>query len=196
VIHRQKFSSPVKLEVQAVKTGFRTMYRGAFDWSNLLDKLVTNEERNLKIAEVADEQIRGGNYCLVLSRRIEHLERIAELMQEPCEILTGKRRKTDRERILGDFRDGRVRCVLATQLADEALDVPKLNRICLTHPGKHEGRLVQQVGRALRKHPTKKDAIIFDFVDDKIGVLRNQWNQRRRAYKANKIDVRKNGRLF
>jgi superfamily II DNA or RNA helicase len=167
VIHRQKFTSPVKLEVRPIKTGFKAAYRGPFDWSTLLNKLVEDDERNRKVAEIADGEIRSGNSMLILSRRIEHLERIAGFMSEPCEILTGRRSKVDRKRLLAGFRSGDIPCLLSTQLADEALDVPRLNRICLTHPGKHEGRLVQQIGRTLRQHPDKKDAVIFDFVDDK-----------------------------
>jgi hypothetical protein len=40
------------------------------------------------------------------------------------------------------------------------------------------GRLVQQIGRALREHPDKEDAVVYDFVDHKVGVLRRQWMQR------------------
>jgi len=157
--------------------------------------LIADDERNQTIAEVADAEVAGGNSVLILSRRIEHLGRIAERMQYPCEILTGQRSRSDRSRIIRDFREGHIRCLLSTQLADEALDVPRLNRVLLTHPGKHEGRLIQQVGRALRKHPDKKDAKIYDFVDDRVGVLRYQWNQRKRGYKANKITVNSTGRL-
>jgi len=196
VIHRQKFTSPVALEVRPVKTDFKAAYRGPFDWGNLLNKLVRDEDRNNLIAEVVDGEIAMGHTVLVLSRRIAHLEAIAELMLEDSEILTGKRSKSDRSDILDRFRNGEIRCLLATQLADEALDVPRLNRICLTHPGKHEGRIIQQIGRALRIHPTKKDAVIFDFIDVKVGVLRRQWNQRKRTYQKLGIKVKSTGKLI
>jgi superfamily II DNA or RNA helicase len=195
IIHRQKFSSPVELEVVPIRTNFKMLYRGPFDWGPLLNKLVSDDERNNEIAEVANREVREGNSVLVLSRRIEHLERIAELMSEDCEILTGKRSTKDRRRILQGFRAGEIRCLLATQLADEALDVQRLNRVLLTHPGKHEGRIIQQIGRAIRTHPEKQNAVIYDFVDWNVGVLRRQWNQRRRTYKANKISIRTKGKL-
>jgi superfamily II DNA or RNA helicase len=195
IIHRQKFSSPVELEVVPIRTNFKMLYRGPFDWGPLLNKLVSDDKRNNEIAEVADREVREGNSVLVLSRRIEHLERIAELMSEDCEILTGKRSTKDRRRILQGFRAGEIRCLLATQLADEALDVQRLNRVLLTHPGKHEGRIIQQIGRAIRTHPEKQNAVIYDFVDWNVGVLRRQWNQRRRTYKANKISIRTKGKL-
>lgn len=191
VIHRQKFSSPVKLEVVPVKTNFRVPYRGNFDWGNLLNKLVADDERNEQIAEVVDREIAEGNTILVLSRRIEHLERIAESMSEPCEILTGKKSRGYRAQVLDRFRSGEVRCLLATQLADEALDVQRLNRVVLAHPGKHEGRIIQQIGRALRTHATKQDALIYDVVDARVGVLNRQWRKRKETYSKLKISVRK-----
>jgi len=189
IIHRQKFTSAVKLSVIPKKTNFTALYRGPFDWGPLLNALTTDDERNEQIAEVVDDEINDGNSVLVLSRRIEQLDRIAACMSEPSEILTGKRSKKDRARILADFRSGKLRCLLATQLADEALDVQRLNRICLVHPGKAEGRLIQQVGRAIRMHPEKKDAKIYDFVDSRVGVLRRQWNERKRVYAKEKIPL-------
>lgn len=198
VIHREKFSSAVKLEVVPVITDFNGMYRGSFDWTRLVTQLVQDPERNYKIAKVVKSELEKGNSVLVLSRRIEHLERIQALLgtgESAGEILTGKRTGTDRKDVLERFRSGRVRLLLATQLADEALDVPRLNRILLTHPGKHEGRIIQQIGRAIRAHPTKKDAVIYDFVDQRVGVLRRQWNERKRTYKQLKISVRSTGRI-
>jgi superfamily II DNA or RNA helicase len=162
----------------------------------MLNKLVENDARNQQIAEVANEEIRKGNSVLILSRRIEHLERIAGLIRGTSEILTGKRRRIDRERILAAFRGGKLSCLLATQLADEALDVPRLNRVILTHPGKHEGRLIQQIGRAIRNHPDKDDAVIYDVVDNRVRPLRRQWSQRKQAYKKAGIKVKMIGRLM
>lgn len=190
VIHRQKFSSPVKLTVEPVKTGFRFPYRGAFDWQRLVTALVRDPERNKLIARKVEQDIAEGNSVLVLSRRIEHLTEIAELIAHPTEILAAKTRsRKDRHRILKEFRSGKVRCILATQLADEALDVPRLNRVHLTYPGKHEGRIIQQIGRAIRQHPTKQEAVIYDYVD-RAGPLDRQWRLRKQTYRKEKISVK------
>jgi superfamily II DNA or RNA helicase len=195
VIHKQKFSSPVPVKVVPVKTGFKFGYRGPFDWGRMVTELIQDDARNEKIAEVVNAEISHGNSVLVLSRRIEHLERIAGKITGRSEVLTGGRTKADRSRILQSFRDGDCNVVLATQLADEALDVPRLNRVVLTHPGKHEGRLIQQIGRTLREFPDKRDAVIYDVVDDRVGVLRRQWMKRKKAYKDNGISIKRTGKV-
>jgi len=195
VIHKQKFSSPVKLTVRTRKTRFHMIYRGAHDWGKLLNALVRDKKRNQLIARIADREAEQGNTSLILSRRIEHLELIQKQITGHSEILTGAKSKKDRKRILADFKAGKIPILLSTQLADEALDVQILNRVFLTHPGKHEGRIIQQIGRALRTHADKDDAVIYDFVDRRVGPLRRQAAKRRQAYRANKITVKKSHKL-
>jgi superfamily II DNA or RNA helicase len=190
VIYRSRFKSKVPVKVVPVKSGFRYHWRGSWDWRNLLNALKADEGRNRKIARLADKCVSKGNSTLILSREIEHLQNIQALMKQDSYILAAKLlTKDERRDILTKFRAGEIKCVLATQLADEALDVPILSRVFLTFPGKHDGRIIQQVGRALREHPEKTDAVIYDVVDDLVGVLRRQWMMRKSAYKAMKIRV-------
>lgn len=194
VIYTHKFESKVPVTVVPVKDAkFYYGYRGAWDWRNLVDALVNDEKRNHVIASIADEEIDAGHTTLVLSREIAHLENIRACMSHADEvpILKGELPAHERNEILRAFRAGEITCVLATQLADEALDVPILSRVILTFPGKHDGRLIQQVGRALREHEGKTESVIYDVVDDRIGPLRRQWMLRKAAYKQMKIKLRK-----
>lgn len=191
VIHKKKFTSPVDLKVIPIKTKFRYPYRGRWDWGNLVRALIKDPKRNRKIAKVVDREVRRGNSVLILSRRIEQLEAISELVECTNEILTAKRGNRNRDSILARFREGNLQCVFATQLADEALDIPRLNRVLLVHPGKHEGRIIQQIGRALREFPEKKDARIYDFIDHRISVLNRQWKKRKHTYRKLDIKVKK-----
>ena len=192
VIAKQKFSSSVPLTVIPLRTEFAEIYKGRHDWTNLVNKLVENRKRNRQIAKVADREIEEGNSVLVLSRRIEHLEKIAEEMREDCAILAAARvTKKERDEILAAFKSGKIRCVLASPACrQKALDVPRLNRVLLTHPGKHEGRIIQQIGRALRKFDGKDDSKVYDFVDWKVRVLRRQWDHRKRTYIKEGISIK------
>lgn len=202
VIYRSKFNAKIPVEVRPLKSGMTYRWRGSWDWRNLLNALIVDEKRNALIAEHVVRQIKKGETTLVLSREIKHLEQIQDHIRlklgfdegwtQQVEILAAKTKtKTQRAELLQRFVSGDLLCILATQLADEALDVPRLSRIFLTFPGKHDGRIIQQIGRALREHPEKENAIIFDVVDDRIGVLRRQWMKRKQAYKSLKIPVKK-----
>ena len=194
VIYRQKFESKVPVECVPVYTSFQYFMRHANDYRGLLDRLIVDEARNKMIANRIRTRQGEGHSTLVLSREIQHLNHVSAELDSlgiEHELLTGERPKAVRDEILKRFRAGQIKCVLATQLADEALDVPVLSNVVLTFPGKHDGRIVQQVGRALREHPDKEKAVIDDFVDWFTPVLRGQWLKRRPAYKKMRIPIKK-----
>jgi superfamily II DNA or RNA helicase len=195
-----KFVSQVPLTIQPIYTSFgklKTVYRGPFDWQRMLRLLSTNKERNGLIADHVLADIAGGHTVLVLSRQIRHLEGILKAMQarekasEDFTLLTGKLSGTHRLAAVQGLRDGRLRCILATQLADEGLDVPRLDRLHLTFPGKHDGRIIQQIGRTIRIHDDKDDAIVYDYVDPKVAVLLRQYDERHSTYRQLGIEIRK-----
>jgi superfamily II DNA or RNA helicase len=88
--------------------------------------------------------------------------------------------------------------VVATSLADEGLDLPRLSRVFLVYPGRARGRTVQRLGRLMRPHPGKQDAVLFDFVDRRVPLLRRHHHERRRLYAevlglpASKLEHRSN----
>lgn len=196
-IHRLPFSSPIPVTVVPVKTDFYYAYQGAFDWHKLIDALTLDKDRNKAIADIADQEISDGNSILILSRRVEHLYSIWELMEhkDEAQVLTGELKRDNRKELVKHFRSGALSCVLATQLADEGLDIPRLNRVALTHPGRHGGRLVQQVGRALRESPGKTEAIVYDVYDPRVRVLKRQWQARKKAYSLMKLKVKRTRRV-
>jgi superfamily II DNA or RNA helicase len=189
VIHRAKFKSKVPITMRPVETKFQGVYNGPFDWQRLMSQIATDKPRNQKIAKIAVREMQEGNTVLVLSRQINHLQNIRDEIAsitgslKGVVLLTGQTSTPgERTRAIQAMREGKVGILLATQLADEGLDVPRLNRVLLTWPGKHEGRIIQQVGRAIRLHPDKDDAIIYDFVDETPHVLGRQFRERLRTY--------------
>ena len=95
---------------------------------------------------------------------------------------SGKTKASARASILERFRSGELQVVLSSQLADEGLDVPRLDRLVLAAPSKARGRTVQRLGRIMRCHPGKVAPVLFDLVDSAVGPLRWQAVQRQRAY--------------
>jgi superfamily II DNA or RNA helicase len=91
-------------------------------------------------------------------------------------------KKDRRTELLNAARAGSVPVLVATTLADEGLDLPALSRVFLTYPGRARGRTLQRLGRLMRSHPDKVDAVLFDFVDRKVAILRRHHVERRRLY--------------
>lgn len=170
--------------LKVVKTSFSSKLT---EHKDIVKKLITNKERNQLIVEQIKQEA-NGNYCLVLSDRVEHLNILKKMLVDALpgsrvEILTGSLPKTKRKELMEDARNKNIDILLATQLAREGLDIPHLNRLFLTYPKKSQASVQQEVGRIMRPSEGKENAIVFDFIDNN-GILYSQFRKRRAVYKT------------
>ena len=145
----------------------------------LKENIVENDKRNnLIVGDVLREAV-GGNYCIVLTDRKVHAERLFELISigwENTGIATGNYSKKYVSEQASRLNDKEITVLVCTfALLGEGFDVPFLNRAFMTMPFRAEGKVEQLIGRIQRPADGKKDAIVYDYVDADIGVLVNQF---------------------
>ncbi len=172
-------------EVRTVETGFQFPYECPEDYQPMLDALIADDKRNGLIADTVAREASAGNLCMVLTGRIDHCQALRDLIRARgvrAELLTGEIKKDRRAELLQAARAGELQVLVATTLADEGLDLVTLSRVFLTYPGKARGRTIQRIGRVMRTAPGKEDAIVFDFIDTKVPVLRRHHIQRKQLY--------------
>jgi len=157
-----------------VKTG---CYATTGDFTEACTQLAASDERNAIIAELVETH--GEFPQLVLTSRIEHAEELAKVIPNSI-VVTGRSKL--REKAFDDIRGKVVNVLIATQLADEGLDLPGLVAVHLTMPSRAEGRVVQRVGRVMRAAPGKGRPTVYDYVDD-MGLFESQARARMRAYR-------------
>jgi superfamily II DNA or RNA helicase len=80
-------------------------------------------------------------------------------------------------------RDGSIKCMIATSLADEGLDIPRLSFVVLTSCGKSSRLAEQRTGRVLRQFEGKEMGHIYDFTDNGTPMGRRNSVERRKSYK-------------
>jgi superfamily II DNA or RNA helicase len=172
-------------EIRSIETDFTYPYTGAEDYAPMLAAVASDEGRNRLIVDAVAGEARGGHVCLVLSGRIDHCHTLADAIAAEgvtAAILTGEVKRERRKELLDEARAGRLAVLVATSLADEGLDLPRLSRVFLAYPGRARGRTVQRLGRLMRPHVDKQDAALFDFVDRKVPILRRHHIERRKLY--------------
>ncbi len=154
---------------------------GELDWAGLVTGLSLDAARNAEVVRLALESANEGCSVLVLTSRVEHVEALEALMPGSVALHSGKAKRL-RSEGLDALRDGRARIGIATQLADEGLDLPRLDVLILALPSRSHSKTIQRVGRIMRPSPGKGEPTVYDLVDQ-CAPCWGQWHARKRAYR-------------
>lgn len=158
--------------------------------SDLWSQLLKDSQRNDKIVDDILANVDEGRFPLILTERREHLEILAERLQDKIDFLAilygGMGRKNQREIFeqIKESAEGSRRAILATgSYIGEGFDEPRLDTLFLTMPSSFKGKIVQYAGRLHRYHHDKHDIRIYDYVDSRLPVLERMFKRRSKTYK-------------
>ncbi len=162
-------------------------YNYCDDYPAMMSALTLNDDRNRLISSDVIKESKRGGICLVVSDRVDHCLRLAELIREqggePA-VLTGRTNAFRRNEIVEALQDNQIKILIATvQLIGEGFDAPGLSSLFLATPIKFSGRVLQTVGRVMRPAKNKK-ALVYDYLDP-VGVLEASARVRQRIYTEN-----------
>lgn len=144
-----------------------------------------DEGRQQLIVDLATKGAEQGRTSLVLVPRVKLAHNMATRLRGAglnAAAVTGQVDKRTRADRLRHLRNGQLQVLVATQLADEGLDVPNLDLLINASAGRAAGRAIQRVGRAMRPSPNKPTPVVVEVVDGT--PFRSQWGARQRAYLA------------
>jgi len=149
--------------------------------------LIPNEDRLNTIVQDILFEASQNNYCIVISTRKQYCEMILERLipnWPKVVIATGDHTRKHNDEQVAKIDNGEVNVLITTfELLGEGFDVQKLNRGFLTLPFREKARVEQTVGRIQRTCEGKTDAILYDYVDENIGILKNQFRHRALVYR-------------
>lgn len=124
--------------------------------------IVLNDQRNNIIAEVANTST---GVVLVLVNRIEHGKRLLDIMPDAI-FVHGSDSSDYRKDILERMRSSSKGIFIASPIFDEGVDVPSVDVVIIAGGGDSQLKLLQRVGRGLRKKSGDNVLIVHDFIDD------------------------------
>ena len=174
----RRVGTGIEISRQALNTD------GTINYARLINYLSQYEIRNKVISQNIKRRP-----SLILSERVTQLELLLNMlpknMKDKAVMITGKSKKSEREKALGDMRTGKKKYLFATyQLAKEGLDIPCLERLYMASPVKDYAVVTQAIGRIARTCEGKSEPICYDFVDN-IGYCVKAYKHRVRTYKKN-----------
>ena len=181
-----KNGSILRPEIITRRTTFKTTFDSVNEYSKMISELIIDLERNRLICSDIAKEVKNNNICLILSDRKEHCRIIQQLLITEFEmsatLLTGDTPNNERQIITDALNRNQIKVLIATgQLIGEGFDCKALSVLFLATPVRFSGRIIQYVGRILRPAEGKKKAILYDYVDIEIKVLRASAQARKKA---------------
>lgn len=152
-------------------------------WQVTQEYVQANPARNAAICAFANRFSATGESVLVLVYSIEHGEQLAQNISGAA-CVHSKLPKKRRAALIAGLRDGSLKVLIATSLADEGLDVPRASRLILAAGGRSAGKLEQRAGRVLRPFAGKNGGEIHDFLDRGATFAHAQAKARMKVYEA------------
>ena len=151
------------------------------DYQSELKYLTTNKERLEYIGKMMNKVSQTGN-TLILVDRISAGETLRDLMPGST-FISGAVKIKDRKETYDTIREGTNEVIIATYgVAAVGLNIPRIFNLVLLEPGKSFVRVIQSIGRGVRKAKDKDFVQIWDLTST-CKFAKRHLTQRKKFYK-------------
>lgn len=180
-----------KCNIRQIKLKYLDSYTG--DYNSIKRDIVQNDYRLKVIKSIANKM----DFLLILVERVkDEGEVIAEYLKENIKdkeiiFLSGRDKALIREAWRKNMESNGNLIIIATYgIFSTGVNIKSLKNVLLISSSKSKIRILQSIGRSLRKHDNKKDegATIWDLWDQ-VKNLRDHGRSRDRFYKNEEFDI-------
>lgn len=154
--------------------------------------IVNNRARNRLIISQAGKEIESGKSVLILVKQVEHGDNLlwmANLLlkdKAKCHFVWSNTGKDERGLIKNALENKDIKCVIASAVWKEGINIKSLDVVINAAGGKSEIATLQGIGRGLRTTATKNTVTIIDFLDGYNRYLSHHAMLRMKVYIENK----------
>jgi superfamily II DNA or RNA helicase len=146
-----------------------------------LKYLVTNEDRIQQLASLFNNIRQTGN-TLILVDRIATGKRLEELIDGSV-FINGEMKVKDRQEEYDDVNSADHKVIIATYgVAAVGINIPRIFNLVLVEPGKSFVRVIQSIGRGIRKAKDKDFVQIWD-ITSSCKFAKRHLRERKKYYK-------------
>jgi superfamily II DNA or RNA helicase len=162
------------------------------EYSEAYDTLIThNDDRNRAIVDLAEEEQAAGHSVLIIVTRIAHGKILNDLLDDEAVIFVNGSSPMDDRRGALEMLEMLDCIVISTNIFDEGVDVPSMGSIILACGNKSHIKLLQRIGRGLRRKTGLDNTVpIHDFIDGDNEYLLNHTERRLEVYEAEGFQIK------
>jgi superfamily II DNA or RNA helicase len=157
----------------------------------LYAKLAQDPARNDLIFDDILSALEDGRSPVVITERKDHLDMLAGRLSRFAKNVVvlrggmGAHRSRAASEALEKISDSEERVLVATgRYLGEGFDDARLDTLFLTMPISWRGTLSQYAGRLHRRHASKRDVVIYDYVDENEPMLMKMATRREAGYRS------------
>jgi len=151
------------------------------DYQAELKYLVTDKERIEFIASLLNKVAKSGN-TLILVDRISAGEKLKELIPDST-FISGAVKVKDRKETYDEINEATNMTIIATYgVAAVGINVPRIFNLVLFEPGKSFVRVIQSIGRGVRKAKDKDFVQVWD-ITSTCKYAKKHLTERKKFYK-------------
>lgn len=144
--------------------------------------LTTDSGRLDHLASVIHEISQTGN-TLILVDRIKAGNGLMERLPDDAVFISGSTKQTDRKEEYDKVADATNKIIVATYgVAAVGINIPRIFNLVLIEPGKSFVRVIQSIGRGIRKAKDKDHVKIWDITSD-AKFSKRHLTKRKKFYK-------------
>ena len=136
-----------------------------------LQAAVDVDELNLAVALEIAAIFEERRAVMVFCTGVAHDEHVRDCLRgagQRAEMVLGDTPSKERERIIDEFKAGRIKYLVACEVLLVGFDAPICDGIVNLRPTKSGLVWVQLCGRGMRLHPGKENCLVVDFTDTSI----------------------------
>jgi DNA repair protein RadD len=131
-----------------------------------LQAAIDTEKNNREVVEEVLKRAGDRKAWLFFCAGVDHAHHISHLLNERgivSECVTGETHKKDREKILDDFKAGKIQAVTNANVLTTGFDHPDIDLLVMLRPTMSASLYVQMAGRGMRPKSHTDHCLVLDF---------------------------------
>lgn len=169
---QQGYLSPIEYFTESAQLDELVVNSTGADFTTISMEKYWNQKRLSRIAAAVGYSEKHNKRTLVFCSSLRQAERAKAMVEEmgiPAAMVSGKTPMRERERLIEDYRAGKIKHMLNVGVFTTGFDVPELDCIVLARPTMSLALYYQMIGRGVRLNPADPEKVLQ--VYDLCGVI-------------------------